>query len=67
MTGGIRPQLLSLTAAAKHLGIGAERLRRIIKSGQGPRVWSPDGHRKMFAVRALDEWAAGRDDQGAVA
>lgn len=62
MEGTKTPALLSSRAAAKHLGIGVDRFRRIIRQGHGPRSWNPDGGRPMYAVRVLDEWAAHRDD-----
>jgi hypothetical protein len=65
MTGATTPALLSTVEAAAYLGLGINRFRRIIKSPDGPRMWCPDGGRPMFAVRALDEWAAGRDDRQA--
>lgn len=68
MTGdALKPALLSAPEAARYLGLGINRFRRIAASGNGPRVWCPDGGRPMYAVRALDEWASCRDDRGAVA
>ena len=54
--------LLSQRAAAKHVGIGVKRFRRICRDGQGPRVFNPDDGRPMFVDSVLDEWQHERDD-----
>lgn len=62
MRGTTTPALLTAEQAARYLGIGLDRFRRVVRSGNGPRVWNPDGGRPMYGVRALDEWAATRND-----
>jgi hypothetical protein len=59
------PALLTAKAAARHLGIGIDRFRRIVDGGNGPRSWNPDGGRPMWSTKVLDEWAAARDDRRA--
>lgn len=54
--------LLCQSDAAKYLGIGVRRFRRICRDGNGPRVWNPDDGRPMYATSVLDEWQHGRDD-----
>ncbi len=67
MEGTSTPALLTAKAAARHLGIGIDRFRRIVAGGNGPRSWNPDGGRPMWSTKVLDEWAAARDDSRAAA
>lgn len=50
-----RPQLLSVSSAARLLGVSASSLRAWAAAGQVPHVRTPGGHRR-FEVDRLVEW-----------
>lgn len=54
-----RPQLLSVSSAARLLGVSASSLRAWAAAGQVPHVRTPGGHRR-FEVDRLVEWLAER-------
>ena len=58
-TSGVRTQLLSVSAAARLLGVSSSSLRAWAAAGRVPHVRTPGGHRR-FELDELIGWLAER-------
>lgn len=50
-------EIVSTARAAQHVHIRAERFRKVIKEGHGPRPWAADVYKfPRYHVAELDRW-----------
>jgi excisionase family DNA binding protein len=49
-------RFVSLRQAASYVGLSAERLRKLIAEGKGPKISRPGGRAILIRVSDLDAW-----------